>query len=155
MGIETFVPIGFVPLANWDNRHRGKDDGHSVEWKLLGDAAKAGKIPGMKLGGSGRWFVHERSAVDYLQKIQAESQPAREVAKPSRRADGASDAVSALTAALSAVATNQTTLIVAVERIAHAVERMADQHEQQTLAIADGIRVHEAVADCSTNGFHS
>jgi hypothetical protein len=81
MSSDAFTPAGFVPLANWDNRHRGNNDGHSVEWKLLSDAAKAGKVPGMKLGGSGRWIVHEQAAVEYLAKIRAEATPAKAPAK--------------------------------------------------------------------------
>jgi hypothetical protein len=152
MSSDAFTPDGFVPLANWDNRHRGNNDGHSVEWKLLSDAAKAGKIPGMKLGGSGRWIVHERSAAEFLRKVQAEPSQSRDAAKKSRRSESCSDPIAALTAALSAVVTSQHTLIHAVERIAFAVERIADQHP---LVRMDDIRIPEPPLDCSMNGFHS
>lgn len=149
MSSDDFTPAGFVPLANWDNRHRGNNDGHSVEWKLLSEAAKSGKVPGMKLGGSGRWIVHERSAVEYLRKSQAEPQPARDAAKPCPKKQSADAAVSALTEVLSAMVTNQLTLIHAIEQIADAVQRIADQ---QPLARMDDIAICEQHMTNTING---
>jgi len=133
MSSGDFMPAGFVPLANWDIRHRAGSDGHSVEWKTLCDAAKAGKVPAMKLGGSGRWIVHERSAVQFLEELQRTEKSPREASKAPKPATSA-EAIAALTAALSAVVTSQHVLIHAVERIAEAVEDIADKRSRVRLA---------------------
>ena len=65
MGMNDFIPAGFVPLADWDHRNRANNDGHSAEWKTLGDAAKAGELPAFKLS-NGRWYVHREKAVALL-----------------------------------------------------------------------------------------
>ena len=59
MSKEDFIPAGFVPLAQWDYRSRGKGDGHSHAYKVLRIAADAGKVPAIQVGGSNRWYVRE------------------------------------------------------------------------------------------------
>jgi hypothetical protein len=134
MSSDAFTPAGFVPLANWDNRHRGNNDGHSVEWKLLSDAAKAGKVPGMKLGGSGRWIVHEQAAVEYLAKIRAEATPAKAPAKPqAKRAGEPTDLqYESVCESLADIAQSLAGVERLLERLATAVESIATapkQHE--------------------------
>jgi hypothetical protein len=133
-----FMPIGFVPLANWDIRNRTGSDGHSAEWKTLYDAAKAGKVPAMKLGGSGRWFVHERSAVLFLEEAKRAEKTPREAGKAAKPGASA-DAIAALTATLSAMATHQPLLVDAVLRIASAVEDIARQGRRQDVNESIGI----------------
>jgi hypothetical protein len=127
MSSDAFTPAGFVPLANWDNRHRGNNDGHSVEWKLLSDAAKAGKVPGMKLGGSGRWIVHEQAAVEYLAKIRAEATPAKAPAKSrTHRAVEPTDLqYESACESLAEIATSLAGVERLLERLATAVESIA------------------------------
>ena len=60
------LPAGFVPLSDWDHRHRSGSDGHSAEYKALRLAADAGKIQAFKMGGSGRWYVSRKDAAELL-----------------------------------------------------------------------------------------
>ena len=134
MSSDAFTPAGFVPLANWDNRHRGNNDGHSVEWKLLSDAAKAGKVPGMKLGGSGRWIVHEQAAVEYLAKIRAEATPAKAPAKSRKQRAGEPIDLQyeSVCESLADIASGLGHVVTMLERLATAVESIATapkQHE--------------------------
>jgi ABC-type Zn uptake system ZnuABC Zn-binding protein ZnuA len=134
---DAFTPAGFVPLANWDNRHRGNNDGHSVEWKLLSDAAKAGKVPGMKLGGSGRWIVHEHAAVEYLAKIRAEATPAKEPSKSQakRLATQYSDGqFEAALVSLTRIDNGLALIHATLERLATAVESVAKQPRKDEFA---------------------
>lgn len=145
MSMDDFIPAGFVPLANWDSRNRRHNDGHSIEWKTLSDAVKDGEIPGFKLS-NGRWYVHDKKATEFLARAvepladgsaKARQQTCRE------RVDS-SQQLEALLCALSALVTNQTTTLHAIERIADAVERIASQ----PLARLDDI----AISDPGTSG---
>ena len=53
---------GFVPLASYDEDSRGRQSGHSPEWKLLREAISAGDIDGFQHGGSKRWLVNKAQA---------------------------------------------------------------------------------------------
>jgi len=136
MSSDAFTPAGFVPLANWDNRHRGNNDGHSVEWKLLSDAAKAGKVPGMKLGGSGRWIVHEQAAVEYLAKIRAEATPAKAPAKSQakRAVDPTDLQYESACESLADIASGMGYVVQLLERLATAVESIATQPRKDDFA---------------------
>jgi hypothetical protein len=136
MSSDAFTPAGFVPLANWDNRHRGNNDGHSVEWKLLSDAAKAGKVPGMKLGGSGRWIVHEQAAVEYLAKIRAEATPAKAPAKSQthRAVEPTNLQCESACESLADIATSLAGVERLLERLATAVESIATQPRKDDFA---------------------
>lgn len=59
---------GFVPLASYDEDSRGKQSGHSPEWKLLREAISAGDIDGFQHGGSKRWLVNKAQADRLLEK---------------------------------------------------------------------------------------
>jgi hypothetical protein len=131
MSMKEFIPTGFVPLSDWDYKHRGSSDGHSVEWKLLGDAAKTGEIPGMKLGGSGRWFVHQESAVALLAKRFDED------AKRAAQADREAAAADAAVEAPESVAVDLARLTVAVDRLAAAIESVSKAGVLQGMCVND------------------
>jgi hypothetical protein len=136
------LPEGWVPLSHFDSKDRGRLDGHSADYKLLAAAVKDGELRGLQDPKSRRYYVPQDEANRLLI-----SRASRAAKKPK---DAAEDAIAALTAVLSAVATNQTTILVAVERIAFALEQIANQ---QPLARMDDIAICEPSA--SANGFHS
>lgn len=127
MSMDDFIPPGFSPLANWDHRHRKNNDGHTVDWKTLSDAVKDGEIPGFKLS-NGRWYVHDQKATEFLARASEPANSSQAKAKqPGGKARGdSSQQVEALLCAISALVTNQTTTLYAIERIAGAVERIAE-----------------------------
>jgi hypothetical protein len=95
MSMKEFIPAGFVPLADWDHKQRKNNDGHSVEWKLLRTAADAGKVPGIRFGGSGRWYVHRDLANEFLAEHKAQEAAPRQKA-PARRVEAVpGDAITA------------------------------------------------------------
>ena len=59
---------GFVPLASYDEDSRGRQSGHSPEWKLLREAISAGDIDGFQHGGSKRWLVNKAQADRLLER---------------------------------------------------------------------------------------
>ena len=59
---------GFVPLASYDEDSRGRQSGHSPEWKLLREAISSGDIDGFQHGGSKRWLVNKAQADRLLEK---------------------------------------------------------------------------------------
>lgn len=123
MRMEEHIPQGFVPLANWDIKHRGNNSGHSIEWKSLGDAVKAGKVPGMKIGGSGRWWVHEASAIEFLAKEQEPKPPRGIVVAGKPKPDHVEAAIVAICRIENSISLLQMTL----ERFTAAVENIAMQ----------------------------
>jgi hypothetical protein len=145
MDTSEWMPPGFVPLANWDYRSRGKGDGHSPEYKQLREAFRQRKVPGLQTGGDrGRVYVHEQSATQYLiEHLTAEVPDSGCVSETVPPKD---PAIAALTAALSSLATTQHSLLVAVERIATAVESIATQPQTPQ---------QELLQRIGGNGFHS
>lgn len=131
MDTSEWMPAGFVPLADFDYRSRGRGDGHSPEYKQLREAFRQRKIPGLQTGGErGRVYVHEHSAKQYLaETVLAEAAKLSEPEPVSVEAS-ADNAIAALTAVLSALATSQMSLVAEVERIATAVEAMATQPKE-------------------------
>lgn len=121
MNAKEWMPAGFVPLARWDHRHRGGNDGHSPEYKALRAAADAGEIPAIQIGGSGRWFVSESHATEYL---SAESGDQSQSDKRSRKAIDGGHA-EALTATVFAIAANQASMGDAMKRMSDALESIA------------------------------
>jgi hypothetical protein len=59
----TEIP-GYVPLASYDER--GDDNAHSLNWKLLREAAMSGEVDGFQHGKSRRWLVHKVQADEFL-----------------------------------------------------------------------------------------
>lgn len=57
---------GFVPLASYDDDGRGRQSGHSPEWKMLREAISLGEVDGFQHGGSKRWLVHKAQADEFL-----------------------------------------------------------------------------------------
>ena len=131
MDTSEWMPAGFVPLADFDYRSRGRGDGHSPEYKQLREAFRQRKIPGLQTGGNrGRVYVHDESAKQYLaETVLAEAAKFSEP-EPVSVAATADNAIAALTAVLSALATSQMSLVAEVERIATAVEAMATQPKE-------------------------
>lgn len=143
MSMNDFIPDGFLPLAKWDHRKRGNNDGHSTEWKALGDAVKGGEVPGFRLS-NGRWYVHEDQANEFLARTSEPQKPAKPQHKPSPAGLSpahAEAAVIALCEINNGISLMQSTL----ERLTAAVELIATQPRtaQQDL-----------IATFESNGFH-
>jgi hypothetical protein len=136
------LPEGWVPLSHFDSKDRGRLDGHSPDYKTLAAAVKDGELRGLQDPKSRRYYVPQDEANRLLI-----TRACRAVEKPK---DATENGIAALTAVLSALATNQGTMLVAVERIAFALEQIANQ---QPLVRMDDISICEPSA--SSNGFHS
>jgi hypothetical protein len=141
------IPSDAVPLVSYGGRRPGR--GGSWEYEMLHRLCKAGELRHWKFtrGRTGQLFVMPDEAREALDAVR-DKQSSVSTPRPSRQSSD--DAIAALTAVLSAVATNQTTMLVAVERIAFALEQIANQ---QPLARMDDIAICEPSA--SSNGFHS
>ena len=143
MSMSDFIPAGFVPLANWDSRHRRHNDGHSVEWKSLSDAVKGGEVPGFRLS-NGRWYVHEEQANEFLARASETQRPAKPQNKP-RPAGLSSAHTEAAVIALCEINNGISLMQSTIERLTAAVELIATQPKtaQQDL-----------IATFESNGFH-
>lgn len=124
MSKDDFIPAGFVPLAQWDYRSRGKADGHSPEYKELRVAVDAGKVPAIRVGGSNRWYVREADAVAFLNAKNAEPQ---QPAKPAANASQIEAAVLALCEINNGIAVLGDTL----RNLVAAVDVMREQQARQ------------------------
>jgi len=118
MSMNEYIPADFSPLADWDHRNRANNDGHSVAWKTLSDALKAGEIPGFKLS-NGRWYVHAAKANEFLAKSKATP-----VETPVRTDDGR---IHAAVIALCEINNGITLMQATLERLTAAVESIATQ----------------------------
>jgi hypothetical protein len=140
MSMDEYIPAGFVPLANWDHKHRGNNDGHSVEWKSLNDAVKAGEIAGFRLP-NGRWYVHQEQAAALLAKA-AEPVPVA-AAKGTRKTAMPGGQTEAAVVALCEINNGIALMLDVLERLTLAVEGMATQprtEEQVREAITTACR---------------
>ncbi len=138
MSKHDFIPPGFVPLAQWDYRSRGKADGHSPEYKELRLAVDSGKVPGIHVGGSNRWYVREADATAFL-KAQATDAPPRQEQPSDLQYESVCESMADIAAGLGHVVT-------LLDRLATAVEGIATQPktpQQELLHTMNG------------NGFHS
>ena len=150
------LPEGWVPLSHFDSKDRGRLDGHSPDYKLLAAAVKDGELRGLQDPKSRRYYVPQDEANRLLitkasramekSKVAVEGGSGHTLVALTRIDNG----IALLTAAISALATNQGTMLVAVERIAFAVEQIANQ---QPLVRMDDIAICEPSS--SANGFHS
>jgi len=121
---ESQVPAGFKRICEITRI--------LSQQKKLSDLHSDGVIDAVKLL---RWaddkhgpvWVNERQAVEALMEKPI---PARQDASESPTSNTSYDAIAALTVTLSALATSQTVLIDAVERIASAVEEVARRGRQ-------------------------
>lgn len=154
MSMDDFIPKGFSPLADWDHRHRGNNDGHSLEWKTLSDAVKAGKIPGFKLS-NGRWYVHDQKANDFLAKAsEPASDPVANVARKGSADPALADSrIESAVVALCRIDNGISLVYATLERMTSAIESLVthprfEQYEQQ-------LRREIGVNCESTNGFHN
>ncbi len=120
---EFTLPAGFVPLSDWDHRHRSGSDGHSAEYKALRLAADAGKIQAFKMGGSGRWYVNRKAAAEFLASQLTEPQTAAK-SKAKQPADLQYESVCE---SLADIATSLAGIERLLERLATAVESIATQ----------------------------
>jgi hypothetical protein len=59
----TEIP-GYVALSTYDDR--GDDNAHSLNWKLLREAAISGEVDGFQHGKSRRWLVHKAQADAFI-----------------------------------------------------------------------------------------
>jgi hypothetical protein len=115
------LPAGFVPLSDWDHRHRSGSDGHSAEYKTLRVAADSGKIQAFKMGGSGRWYVNRKAASEFLlSQIDAPATATKPKAK--QPADRQYESVCE---SLADIASGIGNVVQLLERLASAVEQMA------------------------------
>jgi hypothetical protein len=120
---EFTLPAGFVPLSDWDHRHRSGSDGHSAEYKALLLAADAGKIQAFKMGGSGRWYVHRKAAAEFLASQLTEPQAATK-SKAKQPSDLQYESVCE---SLADIASGLGHVVTLLERLATAVEAIATQ----------------------------
>ncbi len=137
MSMNEYIPADFSPLADWDHRNRANNDGHSVAWKTLSDALKAGEIPGFKLS-NGRWYVHEAKANEFLAKSKATPVETPVLADDSR--------IEAGMASLASIDTTLDEIYRVLERLTAAVESIATQSKTAQ---------QEVLATMSSNGFHN
>lgn len=131
MSMDEFIPPGFVPLANWDSRHRRNNDGHTVEWKLLSDAVKDGEIPGFKLS-NGRWYVHERASNEHLTKAAARPESPRQHTGKADPAWGDSR-LEAAVVAMCEINNGISLMHATLERLVAAVESIATQPKAEAV----------------------
>ena len=143
MSMQDFIPDGFVPLADWDHRNRANNDGHSAEWKTLGDAARAGELPAFKLS-NGRWYVHREKAVALL----ADSFATAPMPVTNTPAAAGIDKrhVEAAVVALCEINNGISLMHVTLERLTAAVESIATQPKAAQ---------QELLSTISSNGFHN
>lgn len=142
MSKEDFIPDGFVPLAKWDYRSRGKGDGHSHEYKVLRIAADSGKVPAIQVGGSNRWYVREADAVAFLRcevsdtqtSAKSKSQPAVDLQYES------------VCESLADIASGMGYVVQLLERLAAATENIATQPKTPHQELMQAI---------GSNGFHN
>ena len=137
MSMNEYIPADFSPLADWDHRNRANNDGHSVAWKTLSDALKAGEIPGFKLS-NGRWYVHAAKANEFLAKSKATP-----VETPVRTDDAR---IEAGIASLVSIDATLDEIYRVLERLTAAVESIATQPKTAQ---------QEVLATMSSNGFHN
>lgn len=150
MGMEEYIPAGFVPLANWDHKRRGNNDGHSVQWKALGDAVKVGDIPGFRLP-NGRWYVHHHHAAEFLAK--ASDQLPLVASKATRKTPTPDSQTEAVIVALCEINNGVAVMCDVLDRLTKAVESIATQPRTEE-------QVREAITTACRNadgfdGFHS
>lgn len=139
------LPEGWVPLSQFDSKDRGRTDGHSPEYKVLAAAVRSGDVPGLQDAKSRRFYVPKDAAERFLIKRAVAHEDKRE-----HDPAGASEQMGALLAVLSALVTNQTTTLTAVERIALALEKMADH----PLARLEDVGILMPSREEQLNGFH-
>lgn len=147
MGMDEYIPDGFSPLADWDHKRRGNNDGHSLEWKALNDAVKAGEIAGFRLP-NGRWYVHREQACGLLLKA---AEPVTVAAAKTNRKLGTQDAqADASVVALYRIDNGIAYVLTVLERLTTAVESMATQPRTEE-------QVREAIMTACKNadGFDS
>lgn len=145
--MNDFIPEGFVPLADWDHRNRANNDGHSAEWKTLGDAAKAGELPAFKLS-NGRWFVHREKAVALLVESAA---PALKAATHGSNTGGIDKRhAKSLCESLASINTTLDEIYRVLERLTTAVESIATQPKDTEQMVRN-----EIMAAVGSNGFHN
>jgi hypothetical protein len=131
MDASEWMPAGFVPLADFDHRSRGRGDGHSPEYKQLREAFRQRKIPGLQTGGErGRVYVHEQSAKQYLADNAIAEPPKGAETATTVSGFPADSSIEILVAALVELCKSQKALVREVERIATAVEAIATQPKE-------------------------
>lgn len=146
MSMDDFIPEGFAPLANWDSRNRGHNDGHSSEWKMLGDAVKNGELPGFKLS-NGRWYVHRQQAEAVLAQAFEPATKKHVSSKKSAATDGIdSRHAESVCESLASIDSTLDEIYRVFSRLANAVESIATQ----PLARLGDV----GVVETSSNGFH-
>ena len=131
--MSTELIEGYVWLSSYDDRNNRNQE-HSTEYKRVFDAIKAGDVHGLQDGKSKRWIVNKAQADAFLAE---RAEPKRNVNKS--QPVKSEQLLEALVTLLGSVTTNQTTLIVAVERLAFAAEAIA----KQPLARMDDVAIAE------------
>ena len=131
---ESQVPDGYVPLASF---------GHNTTiHRALCDAHRDGRVRAVKLVRhegdvkTGAVWVHGVDADEFQRNY---GKPCVKQTQQEQRASTSEDGIAALQAALTAIATNQVSLLRAVERLADAAESIATQ----PLARLDDVAIPE------------
>jgi hypothetical protein len=121
------LPSGWVPLAHFDSRERGKSDGHSADYKLLVSAVRDGELRGLQDPKSRRYYVPQDAANRLLigKATQAADKPADE--SKQARATASSSQIEAAVIALCEINNGITLMQATLERLTTAVENIATQ----------------------------
>lgn len=141
------IPAHYIAISSFGCHKGNTDKKASQEYKALYRAWCDERIGGIKLMLSvhdkrGQIFVAPQDARDVIEESHPQQQ-----AVPKRRNESSANKDEALVCALSAIATNQTTLLHALERIADAVERIA----KNPLTYSDDILISEPSNNCFHN----
>lgn len=142
---KTAIPAHYVQLSSYGCNARGKPA--TPAYQVLHHAWSARKLGGWKLMSTptdqrGPIYVDPQEAEQIL-KFSACDEGSSET-KSQQKAHDTPALLDAMTAFLGAIATNQQTLIVAVERIALAAEQIA----KQPLARMDDVAIAEPSGTC-------
>ena len=140
MSTELFE--GYVWLSSYDDRHNRNQE-HSTDYKRVFDAIKEGRVHGVQDGKSKRWMVNKAQADAFLSEW-AES--ARTPRKSQMKSAASYSQVEAAVIALCEMNNGITLMQCTLERLAVAVEAIANQPKT----------AHDRlVATVESNGFHN
>jgi hypothetical protein len=134
------IPSQYVAIGSFHKKDPGLH-------RQLNRLCERHEVDAFRIGDSGPWFVLD----EHVEQTKSRRADRREHCHEPQTAKKA-DAIAALTEKLSAMVANQFTLIQAIEQIADAVQRIADQ---KPLARMDDVAICEPDIDCQSNGFHS
>jgi hypothetical protein len=134
------IPSQYVAIGSFHKKDPGLH-------RQLNRLCERHEVDAFRIGDTGPWFVLD----EHIEETKSRRADRRQLLDEPQCARQ-DDAIAALTATLSGIVTNQFALIHAIEQIADAVQRIADQ---KPLARMDDVAICEPDIDCHSNGFHS